>query len=184
MRVQVSSFETPAEVNRVAFPDESADVFLRAQMKNPQTSPLLAGPVRLLMQGAEVGFADIPFVGSGERFSFGLAQDERLQVRCRRHPVIEQKRLKKDKVHFVRELEFCSASKESESFHVKLRLPKSEVDKLKVNPSMQHCTLGEPKLDDDGIFHFEVELKPRRRRVERFAFHFDAPSSVQVPDPW
>jgi len=182
--VDITSFETPGTLTRVAFPDESASVFVQVAFKNVLPTPLLAGPVELSLQGSQVGTTQVAFIGSGERFSLGVVVDERLQVRCQRRRIVEERRLLKDRVHFVRELEVWSTSEQEERFQVQLRFPISEVEQLKVHPSMPHCTLGEPSLDDDGIYSFHLRVPAKGKRTESVGFHFEASGQVQVPDPW
>jgi hypothetical protein len=87
-RVELTRASMPAEVERVAWPERSDAVHLRATATRVGEAPLLAGPV-VLARGAElVGRGRVDFVGRGEPFELGFGVDEGLRVRR----AVEEKR--------------------------------------------------------------------------------------------
>jgi uncharacterized protein (TIGR02231 family) len=183
-RVAVGSFETPCTSGLVAYPELEARVYLRASLRNTSGRPLLAGPVTLLHRGGYVGTGDIPYVGAGEDLDVSFGSDDRFAVRFERRRVHEEKLLGKDVRHFVSEVEVRHTGQGDEKVAVVLRAPVSEVAQLKVLPSPAHSTENVPAPDGDGLVRIPLSVAGGASSTARMAFHFDAGSDVQVPDPW
>lgn len=186
-RVELSSFEAPCGVERVAFPELASQVFLRASLKNAGPTPILAGPVTLVVGGAWVGTGDVLYVGRGESFDLSFGSDDRFLVRTRRRRAEEKKLVGKDVVHFIREATLSHTGTSTERVLVHLRLPVSEVKQLQVLPSPQHSTIdvsAEAKPDEHGIVRVPVELAPNVEKKIVLAFSFDTSGDVRIPDPW
>lgn len=165
-------------------PDVSRRVFHRASLKNTSGSPLLAGPVTLLEEDAYASVGDIAYVREGERFDLSFGTDDRFFVRLCRRRLEEERTLGKDRLHFVREVEFAYSGSEEERVLVLLRMPKSEVKQVKVVPSEKHCGEGRPEPDEHGIVRLPLTLAPGERRELSLGFLFETSSDVVLPDPW
>ncbi len=183
-KVAVASFQAAAKLARVAFPELSSLVFLRATLTNEGAQPILAGPVTLLEEGAYTGTGDVLYTGSGEVFDLSLGSDDRFQVRGKRRRIEEEKMLQKNKVHFAQEATISSTATQPERIEVQFRLPLSEVKQLKIAPSPQHTTPSLPPPDEHGVVRTTVDVKPGEEKKLTVGFSFDASGDVRIPDPW
>lgn len=181
--VAVGRFEVPATAGLCAVPEVSEVVFLRAVLRNTDR-PLLAGPVTLLRDGAQVGVGDLPYVGPGEPFELSFGSDDRFGFAYERRVETEERMLGKDRDLYVHHLELHSAAPSPVKLEVLLRLPVSELATVKVVPSEKHCSEGLPAPDTDGRVRLSVDLFPGRRRILRLGFGIEAGGDVSVPPPW
>jgi uncharacterized protein (TIGR02231 family) len=194
-RVEIGVFEAPATVERVAYPELVPQVFLRASLKNPGPSPVLAGAVTLVVADGSsglgggstwVGTGDVLYVGAGESFDLSFGSDDRFLVRTKKRRIEDKKLVGKDVVHFLREATLSQTGTTSERVVVHLRLPVSEVKQLRVLPSPQHSTVSpeEARPDEHGVVRIPVDLAPGVEKKLVLAFSFDASGDVRIPDPW
>lgn len=79
-RVPVGGFTAPAQLSLVAIPLKSPWVHLRARIVNVGQTPLLAGPVDLIMASGYAGRAEIGFVAAGEKFYLGFGPEPDVRV--------------------------------------------------------------------------------------------------------
>lgn len=183
-QVSVRSFTTSVHVDRVAFPDESARVFRRAKLTNDLDVPLLAGPVSLRESGAFIGIGDLRYVGAREEFAIAFGTDDGIVVRTRRYQSVEARRIAKDKTHYITEVTLLSARAEPAAVDVILRWPVSELEQVKIEPSLHACTGGTPNPDADGLVHLPLTVPASGRKMVQLGFSFDVASGVQMPPPW
>ncbi len=183
-RVAVGSFVSAARVEKVALPELSPHVFHRATLENRAGSPLLAGPVTLLARGGWVGVGDLPYVGEGEELDLSFGSDDRFAVTHRRRRLEEDRKLARDRVHFVTEVDLSYSGTGEEEVTVLLRLPKSELAQLKVVPSAKRCRPWPVESDDHGLVRVPVRLVAGKIETVKLGFHFEKSGKVSVPDPW
>ena len=74
-RLPLGSFSSDAERTLVTMPERARAVIHRVRATNEGSSPLLAGPVELVVDGGRVGRSTLLYVASGERFEFGMGPD-------------------------------------------------------------------------------------------------------------
>lgn len=183
-RVKVTGFQSPATVRLGATPELAAKVFTEAVLENASARPLLAGPVSLLVDGAFVGVGDLGYVGPGERFELCFGSDDRFRVTLRRRRLEEDRRLGRDRTHFVSEVEVRSLTDEVSEVFLRLRMPRSEIEQLRVVPSEEHCSHGVPRPDEHGVVTLPLTLAVAGRAEASLGFWFDTSGDVVVPDPW
>lgn len=183
-RVPLGSFEAPTRVERVAMPEVSPHVFLRASLKNMGNAPVLAGPVMLKRAGQHVGIGDVAYVGPGEAFDLSLGSQDAFVVRYERRRVEEEKTLGRNVTHYVQDAVLSVTGAGPETVRVFLRLPVSEVAQLKVVPSKEHCSEGLPEVDPQGVVTLGIQVRPGEERKVSLGFSLDAGSDVRVPAPW
>jgi uncharacterized protein (TIGR02231 family) len=188
-RAQVATFDAPCTTERIAVPELASQVFLRASLKNAGASPILAGSCTLVVEHAAggstfVGTGDIVYAGPGESFDLSFGSDDRFLVRTKKRRIEDKKLVGKDVVHFVREATLTQTGRSSEKVTVLVRMPTSEEKQIRVLPSPQHCTEGEPKPDEHGIVRIPIELAPNVERRVAVAFSFETSGDVRIPDPW
>ncbi len=183
-KVAVGGFLSSATVARVCRAELSPHVYWRVALTNAGATPILAGPVTLLRDGAWVGVADVVYVGAGEHFEQSFGSDDRWSVRSRRLRRTEDRLLGRDRTHFVTEVELTWAGAETGAVELTMRLPVSELRALKVVPSEKWCSEGPPRPDEDGLVHVPLRMAPGEVRTVSLGFTFDTSGDVVLPDPW
>lgn len=181
-RVATHRFEAPVELGLAARPEVSPQVFWLAQTENRGPAPLLAGPVTLVRDGTYVGVGDLAYVAVGEPFELSYGSDDRFRLTARRTREIEERRLARDRTHFVTEVDLAYAGAEPAAADVWLRVPVSEIKQLQVQPSKAHPWPAKP--DEDGLIKVPVTMKAGEKRTLSVGFYFDASGDVVLPDPW
>jgi hypothetical protein len=178
-RINVGGFSTTAQVSLVAIPLKSAWVHVRARIINSGTTPLLAGPVDLIMASGYVGRADIGFVAPGEKFYVGFGPES--DVRIHRDETRERDDagiLGGWNVQTVRvAVRLSNLGTQKREIVVTERIPISEVEQVDVQASSPDAYLLEDKhreeitqvtaraLDEKGLVSWSVELPPLGRRA-------------------
>lgn len=178
-RINVGSFSTTAQVSLVAIPLKSAWVHVRARIINSGTTPLLAGPVDLIMASGYVGRADIGFVAPGEKFYVGFGPES--DVRIHRDETRERDDagiLGGWNVQTVRvAVRLSNLGTQKREIVVTERIPISEVEQVDVQASSPDAYLLEDEhqeeitqvtaraLDEKGLVSWSVELPPLGRRA-------------------
>lgn len=183
-RLALFSFSSPAKLARVAVPEKSRHVFLRASFRNQGTSPLLAGPVQLRDNGAFVGVGDVHFVGVGDDLDLAFGSDDAFTVDFDKRRIDEKRIVGKDIAHWVQQARLTSTRSLPTSVQVLFRLPVSELAQLKVLPSPQHTTIGEVRPDEHGLVQASTVVDAAGERTLALAFSFDTSGDVVVPAPW
>ncbi|HEY5921789.1 MAG TPA: DUF4139 domain-containing protein, partial [Kofleriaceae bacterium] len=74
-RVPIGGFTGTAQVSLVGIPLRSPWVHVRARIINTGSTPLLAGPVDLIMTSGYVGRAEVGFVAPNEKFYLGFGPE-------------------------------------------------------------------------------------------------------------
>ena len=181
-RVPVGGFAAAAQLALVAIPLRSPWVHLRARIVNAGTTPLLAGPVDLIMSSGYVGRAEVGFVAAGERFDLGFGPEA--DIRAHRTETRERDDaglLGGWNVQTVRvAVRLSNLGNEKREVEVTERIPISEVEQVDVQASSPDAYLlgtddqpgGEEitqvtarALDDRGMVTWAVELPSLGRRA-------------------
>lgn len=114
--------------------------------------------------------------------SFG--SDDRFQLTHRRRRLVEDRKIVKDRVHFVTEVDLSYSGTGEEDVTVFLRLPKSELKQLRVVPSEKQCRPWPVESDEHGVVRVPVRLRAGVFETVKLGFHFETSGDVVVPDPW
>jgi uncharacterized protein (TIGR02231 family) len=177
VRVEVCRVELPCTVERVAFPEVSPMVHVRATATHAGKAPLLAGPV-LLVRGTEaVGRGRTRFVGKGEPFELGFGVDDGLRVR-RQHsderetvPLIGTQKITRTVKLFVSNL-----GGSARKLAIAERVPVSEIEAVEIK-----VLEGAERADADGIARLEADLAPGATKELTLRFRVEAAKNVQLP---
>jgi hypothetical protein len=181
-RIPVGGFTTQAQLSLVAIPLRSPWVHVRARIVNTSPSPLLAGPVDLIMSSGYVGRAEIGFVAAGEKFYVGFGPEADIRIHR------DESRDRDDagilggwNVQTVRvAVRLSNLGTVAREVVVTERIPISEVEQVEVHASAPDAYLlgtddqpgGEEitqvtarALDERGLVTWSVELPPLGRRA-------------------
>jgi uncharacterized protein (TIGR02231 family) len=178
VRIETMSTRMDAVVDRVAYPELSEAVHVRALATWNGKVPLLAGPVRLVGGDAAVGAARTPFVGLGEPFELGFGVDDGLRVRRsvqRTKDTVPVTGTQKVTITITDTI--SNLSNQPKSLLVVERIPKSEISDVKVT-----CRPDGGTLDDkDGFVRYTLSLTPHEVRTLTLEYRVEAPGRVQLP---
>lgn len=183
-RVQVASYAAPARVRWVCMPERVEAVFREVTLEHRGRDPLLAGPVVLVVDGTTQGTGEVPFVAAGEAFSISFGSNDDVVVRYKRSRKLEKRALGADLTWFVAECVLYHTGGAPVDVEVVQRMPVSELEKVKILPSVEHTRAGAEGPDSSGHVRWKVRLKPGTRERVGLGFRLDLASGVQLPDPW
>ncbi len=179
VRVEVASATVPCEVDRVAFPERTMAVHVRATATLAGAHPLLAGPVVVARGSEVVGRGRVGFVGRGEPFEAGFGVDDGLRVR--RH--VDEKRetssvIGTQKVTRTVRLYVSNLSGDARRVTITERVPVSEVKDVEVAVTQ----LGGARHDaKDGFLRWDLDVSPRGTHELSFVYRIEASSKVSLP---
>ncbi|HSD90445.1 MAG TPA: DUF4139 domain-containing protein [Kofleriaceae bacterium] len=181
-RVSVGSFSGTAQVSLVAIPLRSPWVHVRARIVNTGSTPLLAGPVDLIMASGYVGRADVGFVAPGEKFYVGFGPEADIRIhRTETRERDDAGLLGGWNVQTVRvAVRLSNLGAQKREITVTERIPISEVEQVDIQVGAPDAYLlgdddqpgGEEitqvtarALDERGLVSWSVELPPLGRRA-------------------
>ena len=172
-RVPVGGFVSDATVDLIAIPLRSPWVHIRARLANTAATPVLAGPVDLVMSSGYVGRGEIGFVAAGERFALGFGPQADVRVhRSETRERDEAGLLGGWNVSTVRvAVRLSNLGREPREVIVTERVPVSEVEQVAIEVSAPSSyRLGtdgeaiiqtfERSIDDRGLVTWSVPLLP------------------------
>jgi len=195
-RVPIGGFTSPAELALVAIPLRSPWVHVRARLTNAGSSPILAGPVDLILAAGYVGRAEVGFVATGERVDVGFGPEA--DVRVHR----DETRTRDDagllggwNVQTVRvALRLSNLGTTARDIAVTERVPVSEVERVEIVTSPPDAfQLGiddEPtgeliqqvsarQIDARGLVTWQVALPARGRRAVTLEYKIKSRRDVE-----
>ena len=180
-RTPVGGFTAPTQLSLVAVPLRSPWVHIRARIVNAGQTPVLAGPVDLIMASGYVGRAEVGFVAPGEKFYLGFGPDAEIRVhRTETRERDEAGLLGGWNVQTVRvAVRLSNLGSEPREIDVTERIPISEVEQVEVqigspdayllaadDPGCEEITQVTARaLDERGLVTWGVELPPNGRRA-------------------
>jgi hypothetical protein len=181
-RAGVGGFTATAQVTLVAIPLRSPWVHVRARIINTGETPLLAGPVDLIMASGYVGRADISFVAPGEKFYVGFGPDADIRVHRTETRDRDEAGLlggwNTSKVRVA--VRLSNLGTHAREITVTERIPISEVDQVEVQlaapdayllgrgdepPGEEITQVTARAMDERGLISWAVELPPLGRRA-------------------
>jgi uncharacterized protein (TIGR02231 family) len=181
-RAPVGGFSTSAQITLVAIPLRSPWVHVRARIINTGTTPLLAGPVDLIMASGYVGRAEINFVAPAEKFYVGFGPEADVRIhRTETRDRDEAGLLGGWNTQTVRiAVRLSNLGTQKREITVTERIPISEVEQVDVQlgapdaymlgeddePSGEEITQVTARaMDERGLISWSVELPPLGRRA-------------------
>jgi uncharacterized protein (TIGR02231 family) len=182
-RVQLHESVMAASFQWMCIPEQVLAVQAIATLSHEGTQPLLAGPVLTHLGQQCTGTTMMPLVTSGQTFTLSFGSDDGFEVGFARSVVVQDRVLQSSVRHYVQTATVASRCADVRTITVCLRVPVSEVDRLKVLPSPQHSTV-EWRADAQGMVRLVLELAPGERKSVAIAFALEAPSDVVVPNLW
>jgi hypothetical protein len=189
-RVPVGGFSGTAQVTLVGIPLRSPWVHVRARIINTGTTPLLAGPVDLIMASGYVGRAEIGFVAPNEKFYLGFGPEA--DVRMHRDEIRERDEagiLGGWNTQTVRvAVRLSNLGTRKREIVITERIPISEVEQVEVQTGAadayeldeETTQVTARSLDDKGLVSWSVELPPLGRRAVTLEYKVKSQRGVSI----
>jgi uncharacterized protein (TIGR02231 family) len=178
-RIPIFSFETGAELERLARPERSGLVHLQSRQSNTSPSPILAGPVELLRDCGLVGRGEVGFVAPGEKFLLGFGGDPALRVKRLTDEEREVAKLTgRQTLKRTVRLFLSNLGSSEATFALEERVPVSELEQVTVTLDKEK-TKPLTRADDNGIVRWQVTLAPHATDKVVLAYTLSAGSDVQ-----
>jgi len=157
-RIPILSFTTAADVDRLARPERSAQVHRRSRQPNASKSPILAGPVELVVDGVFSGRTSVGFIAPGERFPLGFGGDPHLRAERRTDEHRETgKILGKQTIDRKVELYLSNLDDRPARFALEERVPVSEIEAVTIEIQRKE-TVPPAVADEQGIVRWDISL--------------------------
>ncbi len=188
-RVPVGGFSGQAQVSLVGIPLRSPWVHIRARIINTGTTPLLAGPVDLIMASGYVGRAEIGFVAPNEKFYIGFGPDADVRVHRDEDRESDEAKLIGWNVLTVRvAVRLSNLGTHKREVTITERIPISEVEQVEVHASApdayeldeETTQVTARALDERGLVSWSVELPPLGRRVVTLEYKVKSQRGVAI----
>ena len=159
--VELFRFAAPAKVEAIATPELVEAVIRRVTSVHTGTSPVLAGPVELVVDGGPIGTTEILFVAPGQPFELGFGPEPELRiVRSAREVVDDKDRVDKWRRRVTKvDLFLSNLGDRPHQVLVTERIPVSETEYVRVKRLEDRIT-GTPVIDDYGFVVWTVSLPP------------------------
>jgi uncharacterized protein (TIGR02231 family) len=189
-RVPIGGFSGSAQITLVGIPLRSPWVHIRARIIHTGTTPLLAGPVDLIMSSGYVGRAEIGFVATNEKFYLGFGPEA--DVRMHRDETRERDDAgilggwNTQTVRVAVRLSNLGAAKRE--IVITERIPISEVEQVEVQTGApdayeldeETTQVTARALDEKGLVSWSVELPPLGRRAVTLEYKVKSQRGVSI----
>jgi uncharacterized protein (TIGR02231 family) len=193
-RVLLAERSMRGDVALVAMPERGLAAHVRVRAKNPGPSPILAGPVDLVLASGYAGRAVIGFVAADEMFELGFGPDAELRLHR------EEERLREEggllsgwndmRVRVAVRLSNLGAA--AKSVRVTERVPISEVEQVEIRVSpaeawrleddagqRENITVVTARdIDDHNMVTWVVELAPHDRKAVALEYRIRSQKGV------
>lgn len=180
VRLEIGEVKVPALVELVAYPERGPGAHLKATATlTGSTTPLLAGPVRVLRGGELCGHGRLMFVARGEPFELGFGVDDGLRLRRAVEEARDQTAvLGTQKVTRTVRVYVSNLAGAARRLLVTERVPVSEIEEVRVTLLSAG---GGHKDEKDGFLRFDVEVAPGATRELSYSYRIDAAAKVVLP---
>lgn len=178
-RLPLFSFETDAQAEVVATPEQSPLASLLARFDNVGPSVLLAGPVELSRQTGPVGRGQLRFAAKGEPVKLSFGSEDRLRVaRQTSEDVTESKLTGRRTTKRTVKVWLSNLSDAPANLVVEERIPVSEIGDVQVEWAKKEAT-PPTSIDADGIVRYQLALEGLAKRELLLVYEVSAAARVQ-----
>ncbi len=178
--IPVFEFEAEAERTLISVPELEQKVFLKATASNRGPHPILAGPVELIREGGVTGWTKCLFVSPGERFELSFGHDDGMRVyrtsktEAETDPVDQWTRRSNRITLYLSNLEG-----RDKDLEVVERIPRSEIEHVKVRLLEDECEPELPELDDQGFCRWNLTIPANDRTALKLVWELATAPDVE-----
>lgn len=174
-RVELGTVTLNCSVARVAWPERSEAVHLRATATLVSPYPILAGPVRVVRGIALTGHGALPFVARGDVFELGFGVDSGLRVRRAVDTRYDTTVTGTRKATRTITVYITNLSNENRPLTVIERVPVSEIEAVVV----ETLSLDNGQLINGSLL-WQLSLGPQATAVRTLVYRIEASASVSI----
>jgi uncharacterized protein (TIGR02231 family) len=181
-RVLLASSTSEVKLNYFSVPKMSGYAYLRTDLKNPFSFPLLGGGVNIFIDGKFVSTASFPkTILKDENMNLSLGIDESVKVESKllkRYTEQVGTFSKEIRDNFEYLIEITNGKENEIMVEVKDRYPVSRNEKIKVD--LKTPEKGAAKIGEDGIISWLVKLSPGEKKQFKTIFSVTYPKDLRI----
>ncbi len=170
-RVEIYTFDTPADGDLVCMPELTRAVIFKSSQVNNSKYPLLAGPVNLIRNRGKVGNTVISYMASGEAFDLGWGPDPELRVqRWQVDSEMDSKALSTwEETRKTTHIRLSNIGNETKIIMLRERIPVSEINAVEIRYDRAVAT-EKVQPDENGFLEWQVTIEPFGQAHYEFAY--------------
>jgi uncharacterized protein (TIGR02231 family) len=171
--------QLPVSIEYLALPKLSPHVFLKSEIVNRATYPLLPGKVNTFAGNTYIGSSQLKKVAAGEKFDLFFGTDD--QVTVKRDEQKQQKEagvLSKNKVSYRYHIELNNFRKESLTLTLCDQLPIPGDEEIKV--LLDEPSIKPDEVKSDGTITWKAPLKAGEKKELTFGIIVEYPKDREI----
>lgn len=165
-----------------AVPKLSPYVYLSGDFKNPLPYPITSGVMNIYIDGRFVNKINFKKqILPDEQVNLSLGVDESIKI--------ERKLVKKfteytgilskeKRINYEYEIDITNGKKTEINLDLRDQFPVSRNEKIKVIRELPKEN--EAKIEENGIIHWDLKLKPKEKKVLKVKFSIEAPKDMEI----
>ncbi len=169
----------PVKLEFLALPKLSPFVFLKSELVNQTTYPLLAGKVNIFSGANFTGSSTLKKVAAGEKFDLFFGTDDQITVKreeLKRHT--EAGLFSKNKMGYRYRIEIQNLRKNMQTVTIRDQLPVSGEEEIKV--SIDESSIKPDEVKEDGRITWKIPLQPGEKKELLFGMQVEYPKDREV----
>jgi uncharacterized protein (TIGR02231 family) len=175
----VAMEQLPVSLEFLAIPKLSPFVFLRSEIVNRASYPLLPGRVNIFTGNTYTGSSQLKKVAAGEKFDLFFGSDD--QVTVKREELKQHKEaglFGANRMSYRYRIEVANFRGESQTVTVRDQLPLSGDAEIKV--SLDEPSIKPDEIKDDGRLTWKLPLKAGEKRELTFGIMVEYPKEREI----
>lgn len=175
----VASLQLPVSIEYVAVPKLSPAVFLKSEIINQATYPLLPGKVNTFIGNSFTGSSRLNKVAAGEKFDLFFGNDD--QVTVKREELKQHKEagiFGKNQISYRYRIELANFRKEPLTLTLRDQLPIPGNEEIKV--ILEEPTLKPTEIKGDGTVIWKMLLLAGEKKELTFGIQVEYPKEKEI----
>jgi uncharacterized protein (TIGR02231 family) len=177
--IVVALEQLPVSLEFLAVPKLSSFVFLRSEIVNRASYPLLPGKVNIFTGSTFTGSSYLKKVASGEKFDLFFGTDEQVTVK---HEELKQHReaglFGRNRMSYHYRIEVANLRAEGQTVTVRDQLPLAGDAEIKV--TLDEPSIKPDEIRDDGRLTWKLPLKAGEKRELTFGIVVEYPKDREI----
>ena len=175
----VAFLQLPVSIEYLAVPKLSPAVFLKSEINNSASYPLLPGKVNTFIGNSFTGSSYLNKVAAGEKFDLFFGNDD--QVTIKREELKQQKEaglFGKNRVNYHYRIEIANFRKEPITLTLRDQLPVAGDEEIKV--SLEEPSIKPTEIKNDGTIIWKTPLKAAEKKELTFGILVEYPKDKEI----
>jgi len=181
-KILIASAGGDAKFNYYGVPKLSKYAYLRADLKNPFTFPLIEGPISIFLDERMVGTASVEkTILPGEEMKLSLGVDEGIKMEkklLRKFTESAGAFIKDTRVQYEYGIELLNGKNREIALTLNDNAPVSRNEKIKVE--IESPAKGEARISEDGILAWDLKLAGGEKKSLKVRFSVAYPRDVRI----